>query len=86
MIINKPDRNLKKGTGYHLDLLLIGVFATISGVLGAPLLCVATVRSMTHVSALAVYSRTHAPGEKPKLLEVKEQRVTGLLVHIMIGM
>ena len=82
MIISKKT---KKGTGFHLDLMLIGSFSIISGFLGMPLLTVATVRSVSHVSALSVMSRTHAPGEKPKLIEVKEQRLTGIAVHIMIG-
>ena len=85
MIVNKKDRKLKKGSGYHLDLFLIGLFATLCGILGLPFVCAATVRSVTHVSALTVYSRTHAPGEKPQLEEVKEQRVTGITVHIMVG-
>ena len=85
MIVNKKDRKLKKGSGYHLDLLMIGLFGTVCGLFGVPFLSAATVRSVTHVSALTVYSRTHAPGEKPQLEEVKEQRVTGILVHIMVG-
>ena len=44
----------------------------------------ATVRSVAHVSSLSVYSRTHAPGEKPVLEGVYEQRVTALCVHILI--
>lgn len=76
----------KKGTGFHLDLLLIGSFGIFSGLLGMPLVTVATVRSVTHVSALSVMSKTHAPGESPKLEGVKEQRLTGLAVHIFIGL
>ena len=85
MIINKKDRKLKKGSGYHLDLFIIGTFATLCGILGLPFLCAATVRSVTHVSALSVFSQTRAPGEKPQLEGVKEQRLTGIAVHIMIG-
>lgn len=85
MIVNKKDRKLKKGSGYHLDLLLIGLSGTICGIFGVPFLSAATVRSVTHVSALSVFSRTHAPGEKPRLEEVKEQRLTGIAVHIMLG-
>lgn len=85
MIVNKKDRKLKKGSGYHLDLFLIGILSSVSGFLGVPFMCSATVRSVTHVSALSVFSRTHAPGEKPQLLEVKEQRLTSLAVHVMIG-
>jgi HCO3- transporter family len=86
LIINKKDRNLKKGSGYHLDLFLIGLLSIVCGFLGVPIMCSATVRSVTHVSALSVFSTTHAPGEKPKLLGVREQRATSLAVHVMIGM
>lgn len=85
MIINKKDRNLKKGSGYHLDLFLIGLLSIFCGFLGVPMMCSAPVRSVTHVSALSVYSTTHAPGEKPKLINVLEQRATALAVHVMIG-
>ena len=85
VIINKSDRKLKKGSGYHIDLLLIGFFSSFSGLFGLPFMTAATVRSVTHISALSVFSKTHAPGDKPKLIEVKEQRVTALAVHIMIG-
>ena len=44
-----------------------------------------SVRSVTHVSALTVFSKNVAPGEKPKLEGVLEQRVTSFLVHILIG-
>ena len=85
MIVNKKSRRLRKGSGYHLDLLLIGGLVVVCGGLGLPLMCSATVRSVTHVSALSVYSMTHAPGDKPSLELVREQRVTALAVHIMIG-
>lgn len=39
--------------------------------MGAPFVCVATVRSVSHVSALTVMSTDHAPGEKPYIKEVK---------------
>lgn len=41
---------------------------------------------MTHVSAVTIMSRTHAPGESPHIEEVKEQRVSGILVSIMVGL
>lgn len=44
------------------------------------------VRSVTHVSAVTIMSRTHAPGESPHIEEVKEQRLSGLLVSILVGL
>jgi len=76
---------LKKGSGYHLDILVIGLLTMVGGFLGSPFMVSATVRSVAHVSALSVFSRTHAPGEKPKLEQVYEQRLTALAVHILIG-
>ena len=85
VIINKPERNLKKGSGFHLDIFIIGLMHTMNGLLGLPMMCAAAVRSISHVNSLSVWSRTHAPGEKPHLVHVYEQRVTAVLVHILIG-
>ena len=85
MILNKKERKLKKGSGYHIDQLTLGCITFIGGALGLPWMCAATVRTVAHVSALSEYSRTHAPGEKPQLLGVKEQRLTNFAVHLLIG-
>lgn len=76
---------LVKGSGFHLDLLLIVVLGGISALFGLPWMAAATVRSVTHVNALTVMSKAVAPGDKPRIQEVKEQRVTGLLVAILVG-
>lgn len=31
------------------------------------------------------HPRTHAPGDKPHIVDVKEQRVSGLFVSVMVG-
>lgn len=41
--------------------------------------------AVTHVSAVTVMSTTHAPGDKPHIVEVKEQRVSSLIVAILVG-
>uniref|UniRef100_A0A8C4ESD3 Anion exchange protein n=1 Tax=Dicentrarchus labrax TaxID=13489 RepID=A0A8C4ESD3_DICLA len=86
LIVSKKERMLVKGSGFHLDLLLIVVLGGCSAVFGLPWMAAATVRSVTHVNALTVMSKAVAPGDKPRIQEVKEQRVTGLLVAIMVGM
>ncbi|CAH0545908.1 unnamed protein product [Brassicogethes aeneus] len=86
LIIDKKERKLKKGSGFHLDIVLVCLINLMSGFFGMPWLCAATVRSIAHVSALTVMSRTHAPGEKPYLVEVKEQRMSAFCVALLIGL
>ncbi|XP_038047086.1 band 3 anion transport protein-like isoform X2 [Patiria miniata] len=86
LIINKKEFKLKKGSGFHLDLFVLGFLACFNSFLGLPWMCSATVRSVTHVGSLTVLSKTHAPGEKPRVEGVREQRVTAFLVNLFIGL
>ncbi|KAL8182974.1 UNVERIFIED_CONTAM: Anion exchange protein 3 [Gekko kuhli] len=86
LIVSKKERKLLKGSGFHLDLLLIGTMGGLCALFGLPWLTAATVRSITHVNALTVMSKAVAPGEKPKIEEVKEQRVTGMLIAGLVGL
>ncbi|XP_028987262.3 anion exchange protein 2a [Betta splendens] len=86
LIVSKKERMLVKGTGFHLDLLLIVVVGGISALFGLPWLSAATVRSVTHTNALTVMSKAVAPGDKPRVQEVKEQRLTGFLVAVLVGL
>ncbi|KAM6900305.1 LOW QUALITY PROTEIN: anion exchange protein 2b [Xenentodon cancila] len=86
LIVSKKERMLVKGSGFHLDLLLIVVLGGTSALFGLPWMAAATVRSVTHVNALTVMSKAVAPGDKPRIQEVKEQRVTGLLVSVLVGL
>ncbi|XP_011636149.1 band 3 anion transport protein isoform X6 [Pogonomyrmex barbatus] len=85
LIIDKKERKLRKGNGYHMDIVVVCLMNVGCGLMGAPWCSAASVRSLTHVSAVTVMSRTHAPGDKPHIVEVKEQRVSALLVAILIG-
>ncbi|KAM8857781.1 anion exchange protein 3 isoform 2-T2 [Synchiropus picturatus] len=86
LIVSKKERRLVKGSGFHLDLLLIVILGAICPLFGLPWLTAATVRSVTHVNALTVMSKATAPGEKPMIQEVKEQRLTGLFVAVLVGL
>lgn len=66
-------------------MILVGFMQMISAFIGGPWQCAATVRSISHVSSLIVLSKSHAPGELPHIVEVKEQRLTNLLVSFLIG-
>ncbi|KAG7525720.1 anion exchange protein 2-like [Solea senegalensis] len=85
LIVSKKERKLLKGTGFHLDLLIIVMVGGVSALFGLPWLSAATVRSVTHTNALTVMSKAVAPGDKPRIQEVKEQRVTGFLVALLVG-
>ncbi|KAI8121350.1 hypothetical protein FF38_05946 [Lucilia cuprina] len=86
LIVDKPERGLKKGSGLHFDIVLLCCLNTFCGFFGMPWHCAATVRSVAHVSALTIMSRTHAPGESPRIIDVKEQRLSGFFVALMIGL
>jgi len=75
----------EKGAGLHLDIVLLSLMNMVCAIFGGPWICAATVRSVSHVSALTVMSTTHVPGEAPKVIGVRDQRVTATLVSVLIG-
>ncbi|XP_033728588.1 electrogenic sodium bicarbonate cotransporter 1-like [Pecten maximus] len=86
VIVNRSQHKLKKGGGYHLDLLVVAVLIVALSLLGLPWYVAATVTAIAHVMSLKKTSECTAPGEKPTFLGVREQRVTGLLVGIFSGL
>jgi hypothetical protein len=61
----------KKSSGLHWDIVLLCLLNVPATFFGGPWMCVAQVRAMTHMAALTVMSTNHAPGESPKVVEVK---------------
>ncbi|KAG8223167.1 hypothetical protein J437_LFUL000333, partial [Ladona fulva] len=86
VIINRKENKLKKGCGYHLDLFILALLIMLCSALGLPWFVAATVLSINHVNSLKLESECAAPGEKPQFLGVREQRVTHILIFIMIGL
>ncbi|XP_018351041.1 PREDICTED: electroneutral sodium bicarbonate exchanger 1 isoform X4 [Trachymyrmex septentrionalis] len=85
VIVNRKENKLKKGCGYHLDLFVLSILIEICSVMGLPWFVAATVLSINHVNSLKLESECAAPGEKPQFLGVREQRVTHILIFLMIG-
>lgn len=75
----------QKGCGYHLDLFVVAVMLGVCSVMGLPWFVAATVLSITHVNSLKVESDSSAPGEQPKFLGIREQRVTSLMIFVLMG-
>jgi len=75
----------EKGAGLHLDIVILSLINLGCGLFGGPWICAATVRAVAHVSALTVFSASAIPGESPKAIGVRDQRVTFLVVSILLG-
>jgi hypothetical protein len=87
-IINTPDHRLHKGEAYHLDLAVVGLLMACCSLMGLPWLVAATVRSLNHVRSLATMEEVVSPnGEtRERVVHVRENRVTGLAIHLLIGL
>ncbi|XP_032373030.1 solute carrier family 4 member 4a isoform X7 [Etheostoma spectabile] len=86
VIVNRKEHKLKKGAGYHLDLFWVAILLIICSFMGLPWYVAATVISIAHIDSLKMETETSAPGEQPKFLGVREQRVTGVLVFLLTGL
>ncbi len=87
-LVNSPDHRLKKGEGYHLDLLVVGGLVGACSMFGLPWLTGAIVRSLNHVRSLAsaeeVVDRNGDTRER--IIHVRENRLTGLAIHLLLGL
>jgi mannitol/fructose-specific phosphotransferase system IIA component (Ntr-type) len=86
-LVNKSDNNLVKGAGYHLDLFVVGALIIACSMFGLPWLVAATVRSLNHVHSLAtIEGYVDGNGDvHERISNVKENRLSGLGIHILIG-
>jgi len=87
-LINSPDHRLERGSAYHLDLAVVGGLIAVCSAFGLPWLVAATVRSINHVRSLATMEEIVTPGGESKehIVHVRENRITGLAIHALIGL
>lgn len=80
-IINEGDAPLRKGHGYHLDLMLVGGMTFAFSLFGLPWIVAATVHSLNHLKSLTV------DAEEPDMpaVAVVENRVSALAIHLGIA-
>ncbi|VDP09790.1 unnamed protein product, partial [Soboliphyme baturini] len=86
VMLNRKENQLRKGFGYHLDLLVVVILTIIAGIMGIPLFLSATILSLTHMHVLRMNSKNTAPGDKPIFLGVREQRFSTVFAHILMGL
>ncbi|MEO0899034.1 MAG: sodium bicarbonate transporter family protein [Bacteroidota bacterium] len=81
-LVNNPQNKLKKGSGYHLDLAVVGGLVGLCSMFGLPWMVAATVRSLNHVRSL---NKLETVKGKEVITGTIENRLTALLVHVAIG-
>lgn len=86
VIVNRKEHLLKKGCGYHLDLCVVAIMIVFCSMFGMPWCEASTVPAINHVKSLTKESESSAPGEKTRFLGIREQRVTHIVVFILIGL
>lgn len=85
-LVNAPSHKLKKGPGFHLDLLVVGLITAVCSVFGLPWIVAATVHSLNHVKSLADVDVVDQGGQKRETIaSVRENRISPLFIHLMIA-
>ncbi|MEM7704540.1 MAG: sodium bicarbonate transporter family protein [Pseudomonadota bacterium] len=85
-LVNAKHHKLKKGSGYHLDLFIVGLIVLVCSLFGLPWIVAATVHSLNHVRSLATHRVVDTGGQvREEIVSVRENRMSPLLVHALIG-
>lgn len=84
-LVNNAEYKLEKGSGYHLDLAVVGILVAVCSMFGLPWMVAATVRSLNHVRSL-VNVEDGGDGLPERITGTNENRVTALAVHVLIGL
>lgn len=85
-LVNAKEFKLQKGSGYHLDLAIVGIIVLAGSFFAFPWIVAATVHSLNHVKSLADTSIVTNNGTKKEVITyVRENRISGLLIHLLIA-
>jgi len=86
-IVNSRDNRLRKGGGYHLDLLIVAAVVGVGSLFGLPWIVAATVHSVNHLKSLAdVEVQRGTTPAREVIVTVRENRVSGLGIHLLLGL
>ncbi len=85
-LVNARSHKLRKGPGFHLDLLVVGVITCLCSLFGLPWIVAATVHSLNHVKSLASVEVVDDGVQKyERIVSVRENRVSPLFIHVLIA-
>ena len=85
-LIMSKENKLRKKNGIHLDMFVVASVTALTSILGMPWMVAATVRSLAHLRSLKEYSISDDESKKAEFTGINEQRVSGLLIHTLIGL
>ena len=85
-LVNSKNHKLQKGGGYHLDMAIVGLIVQAASFFALPWIVAATVHALNHIQALADTDVVDQGGtRREEIARVRENRVSGLLIHLLIG-
>ncbi|KAH3842166.1 hypothetical protein DPMN_115661 [Dreissena polymorpha] len=86
-LVNAPQNKMKKGSAYHLDLVVIGLINGVLSMFAFPWVHAALPHSPLHVRALAdVEERVDQGHIYSIIVKVRETRLTAIFSSILIGL
>ncbi|KAK8757128.1 hypothetical protein V5799_000170 [Amblyomma americanum] len=86
-MVNSPSNKLKKGTAYHLDLLVVAVLNCGLSVFGLPWMHGVLPHSPLHARCLADLEERVDQGHVHEVVvRSRETRLTGIFSHMLIGL
>jgi hypothetical protein len=85
-LVNAPGNKLKKGAGFHLDLLVVGLITGVCSIFGLPWIVAATVHAINHVKSLADMKVVDSGNQNKEVIDtVRENRISPLMIHVLIA-
>lgn len=85
---NAPAHKLKKGPGYHLDMMILAFLTFVCSIFGLPFMCAGTIQSLNHVRSVTTYEQIRdSSGEltgQERVADVSENRLTGFAIHGLV--
>ena len=85
-LVNSPSHQLRKGYGFHLDLLIVGLITAICSLFGLPWVVAATVYSLNHVKGLVQVETTVSDAfAYERIVSVRESRRSAFSIHVLVA-
>jgi len=87
LLCNAPTLNMRKGAAYHLNFAVLAILVLITTLLGLPPPTGSLPHSPQYVRALSDVEEYTVDGEvRQKVIQVHEQRLSPLLVNVLIAL